>query len=176
MPRRQTDDEPRVRRRESSGGSGKKLALILGGLGLGVFLICTGACGFWLYTLSKLDPAEGARVRQLELEQRWKQQEKAATSDLFRAKAFCDYWQLEVQRGNFDEAYRRMSSAYQAQFERFMLTHADLKTENPGWSFGLDGKPRDKYVFLLSRPGPPPYGLVVIRERDEWRMDDIEVK
>ncbi len=57
-----------------------------------------------------------------------------------------------------------------------MQGHADLRTENPGWSFGLDGKPRDKYIFLLSRPGPPPYGLVVIREGDEWRMDDIEVK
>jgi hypothetical protein len=177
-------DEPRPRRKrrsDSGGGSGTKIALILGGVGLAVFLFCGGGCVYWLVTISKLDPKEGLRVRQMQLEEQWRQRDREAKGDQNHAKVFLDYWVALLQLGDLDEAYRRTSTAYQArmsreQFEQFVQWHADLKPQNPGWSYGLDGKPGNRFTFLLSRPGPPPYGMVVVREGDEWRLDDIEVK
>src|SRR5205823_404601 len=97
-------------------------------------LIFGGLCVFWLVSISKLDPKEGLRVRQKQLEEQRRQRDREAKGDQPHAKVFLDYWVAVVRLGDLDEAYRRTSAAYQArtsrdQFEQFVQNNPDLKVE-----------------------------------------------
>jgi hypothetical protein len=194
MPR-QTDDEydahdddrgePRPRRRprpQAGGGSSStKLILILVAVLGGVFLLCCGGVvALWVFRVG--GGPEGWRQAQAEQARAaWKQQEAAATSEQQKAKALVDYWVALVRIGELDEAYRQTTPAFRsrmtrADFEEFVQSNRDLKTDRPGWSYGLNGRPETRFTFLLSRPKNAPYWLTAAREGDEWKLDEVGVK
>ena len=145
----------------------KKVLLILGVVALGIIALIVGKV---------VGPVELQR----QAEERRKQQEAAATSDQQRAKAFLDYWVTEIRLDNLDEAYRLTTTAYQArtsrqQFDRFVQENSDLKTPEPTWSFGLDGKRGNQFGFCLHRRKTNPYLLTVAKEKGEWKLDAIAV-
>jgi hypothetical protein len=184
MPRPKTGEYDEPRPRPDSGGSGK-LLLILGAVFLGVLLLCgVGVLGLALGVVG-LSPSgwhigpDWNEEWKKQAEAQWKQQDAAARSDQEHAKALLDYWLALVRFNHLDEAYQRTSAAFQARltrdaFERFIQQNADLKTTNPGWSYGLDGKPGTRFTFILSRPKGSPYGLTVVREGGEWKLDTTE--
>jgi hypothetical protein len=119
--------------------------------------------------------------QQRQAEETWKQQVAAASSDQHRAKAFLDYWLALVRLDNLDEAYQRTTGAFRgrtsrAEFDRLIQENSDLKTPQPGWSFGLDGKPGTRFSFVLSRPKTNPYLLTAAKEGGEWKLDEIRIK
>jgi len=72
------------------------------------------------------------------------------------------------------------TAAYQAGtsrqlFDRFVGQNPDLKTLEPAWSFGLDGKPGTRFGFCLHRRKSNPYLLTVAKEKGEWKLDAIAV-
>jgi hypothetical protein len=194
MPRPKTDDyddeerdedRPRRQPRPNSAGSATKPLLILGAVCGGVVLLC---CGVGLFVLLRFGqfhygpgPGPWGPELQRQAEERRRQQDAAASSDQHHAKAFLEYWLAELRLERLDEAYRLTTTAYQArtsrqEFERFLRQNSDLQTPDPIFSHGIDGKPGDRFTFLLHRPKTNPYGLTVAREGGEWKLDDIAVK
>jgi hypothetical protein len=159
-----------------------KVFLIVGGALLGVLLLCGGGILFvalWVPFSTGTEQWNQEYERRAEAE--WKRQDAAATSDQQHAKAFLDYWVTLVRLNNLDAAYKLTTAAYQArtsraQFDQFVQKEVDLRTPDPNWGHGLDGKPGTRFSFVLFRPGPPPYELRVAKEGTEWKMDEILVK
>jgi hypothetical protein len=165
------------------------ILLIVGGVVGGALLLCVCGFGGWLLWLASLGVTPekwDQRVRE-QAEERWKQEERQATSDQYRARAFIEYWLLLLDMKNLDEPYRLTSKAFQArmsrqQFEDFIKARPYLKEREHNWSHGVDGKPGDSFGFMLhSRDRNSNVfnmhinsTIWVEREAGDWRLDKIE--
>ena len=162
------------------------ILMIVGGVVVVGLLLCGCGVGGWLIWLVSLNVTPekwDQRVKQ-QAEERWKQEERQATSDQNRARAFLEYWLLVLEMKNVDEPYRVTSKAFQArmsrqQFEDFLKARPYLKERDRNWSHGNDGKPGDNFSFMLhsKKPGDKVYTnsvLWVVREGGEWRLDKID--
>jgi hypothetical protein len=193
MPRHTTDEyedrnddpgasRPRPAPRPQSGGGSSvaKLIILLGAVFGGLCLLCCGGLTA-LYFLQPGGPGGAAAAQAEQARAEWKKQEAAATSEQQKAKAFVHYWLALVRLDQLDEAYRRTTTAFQsrmtrADFDRFIQQNRELRSDTAGWSYGLDGHPRTRFTFLLSRPRNAPYWISTAREGDEWKLDEIDAK
>src|ERR1700686_1435312 len=85
--------------------SSATILLIVGGVGLAAILTCGCGIGGWLIWLAPLGVTPekwDQRVKQ-QAEERWKQEERQATSDQYRARAFLEYWLLLFEMKNLEE-------------------------------------------------------------------------
>ena len=156
------------------------IAFVLGGLGIGVVLLCGCGVGLWVFWLASLNVTPEQRDQRVkdQAHQRWKQEEQEATSDQYRARAFLEYWLLLLEMNNLDEPYKLTTKAFQTrnsrqQFEEFVKTRPYLKERDHNWSHGVDGKPGDRFTFMLHSRGRNSF-LWAEREAGEWRLDKIE--
>jgi hypothetical protein len=182
-----------TRTRSDSGGQAPKrkspvalIVLILGGIAMGAVLLCGCGVGIWVVWLASLNVTPekwNQRVKE-QAEERWKIEEQQATSDQYRAKAFLEYWLLLLEMKNLDEPYRLASKAFQErlsrqQFDDFIKDRPHLRASEQAWTHGLDGKPGDRFGFMLhkKKPGDRVFTnsmLWAVREGNEWRLDKLE--
>jgi hypothetical protein len=202
-PRRRREDDDLDDRpiRKSSGGSGTTIALIFGGVILGIFLICGGVV-LYIYTSVKKGVQEvQAKVGQdlermrVEAEQRRieqeakdaKRAEEEKNSDYGRARSAAEAIMQNVKARRIEAIHEGATPAYQKrttveQLKTLIETNKDYldafrKFEK---DFGEE-PPLSGSTYLFSQQLQTAFGfrkvkITMVKEGTEWKMDQIIVE
>lgn len=186
------DDDERPRRRRSSskksgGTSAVTILLILGGVFLGIVLIC-GGVGVYFYTTvarAVVVKQQQVAVQQQQVATQAEQRVKAEeNTDQGRAKKVVDQWVSNVTKSQFSEAYALTSPNYrskvsQAEFTALLKPLAgEFSTIAP--SVVLEepfaAKTGTAFGFKLFWTGTQDVNFQVKNDNGNWQIDQIVTK
>ncbi len=190
MPRRRDDhddydDRPPHRNSGSDAGSiAIKILAIIGGVILGIVLICSGSIALVYYGMfSLMGRMQDERQVRADKMRDEAAQNPAPKTEREEAEQFAESFLKVVREGRLDDAYQSTTPDYQKrvsrkEFTAFVDDNPAVKWPQPMFDHAFDrpdGGARHEFRFRAPDRGKiPEFKLVVVKEGLNWKIDDFK--